>query len=95
MTVRLKIRSEESLWWLVRVKECMKQCVNQNLSFLLPVPLNIGKVSPPPPSGIMTAHSLTEWQTAFVGPHHLQKSSGQNHQSTTEVTLNERSNICT
>ena len=47
------------------------------------------QVSPPPPSRIMTAYSLTEWQMAFVGPHHMPTILGKNHQSTTKVTLNE------
>ena len=50
---------------------------------------NSVQVSPPPPSRIMTAYSLTEWQIAFVGPHHMPKILGKNHQSTTKVTLNE------
>ena len=50
---------------------------------------NSVQVSPPPPSRIMTAYSLTEWQMAFIGPHHISKILGKNHQSTTKVTLNE------
>ena len=50
---------------------------------------NSVQVSPPPPSRIMTVYSLTEWQMAFVGPHHMPKILGKNHQSTTKVTLNE------
>ena len=46
-----------------------------------------GQVSPPPEHRTTTPCTFTEWQKAFVGPHHGPKFWGKNSQSTTKVTL--------